>query len=317
MVDLLAPLNLAALESKLFSKESIKVTHSPREDLELLYVTFGAKLPNLIDVQLAHSFVSFDGALNYSALVDHYLDVPLKKNKNLTQSDWRARPLTRTQIDYALDDVRFLIPLWDQIRRRLQELDRLAWFLEEMQHCFLPVYDFSLGEIAAISTQFDWNQIDLRVYFGLLEWRERTARSRNLPRERVLTNKTLRSAVEYHGKSKDFFEERFNKTGRKLHRLIHRIKQTSSATNTLHFLQESVISQSSAKRELFHKTKEPIRQLVLEKSNSLNLALDTLGRSSRISSWISYYDEYRQFPPTFGTWREQILGAELREILES
>ena len=317
IVDLLSPLNLAGLESKLFSNENVKVTHSPREDLELLYVVFGAKLPNLIDVQLAHSFVSSDAALSYSALVDFYLKFQLKKNKKLTQSDWRSRPLTRTQVDYALDDVRFLIPLWDQIRCRLRELDRLSWFLEEMQHYFLPVYEFSLGEIAAFSTHLDWNPIDLRVYFGILEWRERTARSRNVPRERVLSNKTVRSAVECHDKSVDFFKERFQDSGRKLHRLIYRIKLTTSQTNTLHFLHESSFGQSPEKEELFRKTKEPIRQLVLQKSNSLNLALDTLGRSSRISSWISYYDEHQQFPPTFGTWREKILGTELREILNS
>lgn len=316
-MDLLAPLNLAALESKLFSNDCVKVTHSPREDLELLYVIFGAKLSNLIDVQIAHSFVSADAALNYSALVDYYLGFPLKKNKKLTQSDWRSRPLTRTQVEYALDDVRFLIPLWDQIRCRLRVHDRLSWFLEEMQHCFLPVYEFSLGEIAAVSTQSAWNPIDLRVYFGLLEWRERTARSRNLPRERVLSNKTIRLLVEYHDRSEDFFKQHFKGPGRKLHRLICRIKRTTSQTNALHFLHESIFGQSPEKRELFHKTKEPIRQLVLQKSKTLNLALDTLGRSSRISSWISYYDVHQRFPPTFGTWREKVLGTELREILNS
>lgn len=317
IVDLLSPLNLVGLESKLFSDELVKVTHSPREDLELLFLIFGAKLPNLIDVQLAHSFVSTDASLNYSALVDNYLELPFKKNKELTQSDWRTRPLTSTQIDYALDDVRFLIPIWDKIRSRLLELDRLAWFLEEMQIFFLPVYEFALSDMAALRTQSDWNQVDLRVYFGILEWRERTARSRNLPRERVLSHKTVRLMVECHDHGIDFFKERFRGLGSKLHRLISRIKRATNQSKTLRFLNGDSLSQLSEKRELFHRTKEPIKHLVFRKSDSLTLALDTLGRSTQINRWISFFHESHEFPPTFGNWREEILGAELREILNS
>ena len=315
IVDLLAPLNLKELETTLFSEDRVKVTHAPREDLELLHLMFGSELSNLVDVQLAHAFLSTDASLNYSSLVDHYLDHPLKQNKRLTQSDWRKRPLTLTQIKYAIDDVRFLIPLWDQIRTLLLKRGRLSWFHEEMQQYFQPVYEFALTDIAAIPAQSDWSPTESNVYFGLLEWRERTARSRNLPRERVLTHKDVRLLVEHHDQSFEFFLAHFRGQGRKLHRLISRVKSGSTFKNIKEFPKTE--NRTSSNRELFQHTKEPIKRLVAKMSDSLSIAPETLGRSSQISDWISHYDEHENFPPTFGNWREELIGTELREILNA
>lgn len=315
IVDLLAPLNLKELETALFSEDRVKVTHAPREDLELLHLLFGAQLPNLVDVQLAHAFLSTDASLNYSSLVEHYLDRPLEQNKRLTQSDWRKRPLTRTQVKYAVDDVRFLIPLWGQIRSRLLKCGRLSWFLEEMQHYFLPVYEFALTDVAAIPAQSDWSPMDSIVYFGLLEWRERTARANNLPRERVLPHKEVRLLVEHHDQSVEFFRECFRGQGRKLYRLISRMKNGTTSKTTKQFPKTG--NRKSSNRELFQRTKEPIKRLVAQTSDSLTIAPETLGRSSQISGWISHYDKHKDFPSTFGNWREELLGTELREILNS
>lgn len=315
IVDLLAPLDLTSLESVLFDEDRVKVTHSPREDLELLHLIFGVQLPNLVDVQLAHAFISTDASLNYASLVAHYLDQPLKQNKRLTQSDWRKRPLTSTQVSYAIDDARFLISLWNQIQSLLSKHGRLSWFLEEMQHCFLPVYEFALSDVAINSAQSDWKPLELKTYFGLLEWRERTARSINLPRERVLSHRDMKLIVENHDRDLMFFRERFRGRGRKLHRLISRIKKATTSKNTLHFHHQS--KWISSKRELFQRTKEPIKQLVAQKSEAMSIALETLGRSNQISSWISHYDEHAEFPPTFGNWREEVIGTELRGILTS
>ena len=315
VVDLLAPLDLTELEAALFAEDRVKVTHSPREDLEVLHLIFGSDLPNLVDVQLAHAFISTDAALNYSSLVERYLDHPLKQNKKMTQSDWRKRPLTRTQIKYACDDVRFLLTLWVQIRTLLKEKGRLSWFLEEMQHYFQPVYEFSISDLTAIPAHADWNALELKLYFGLLEWRERTARSRNLPRHRVLTQKEIRIALEHHHDKINFFRKQFPRFGESLHRLISRVKRGNPNSEELGF--KISHEQAARNRELLHRTKEPIKQLVATKSESLQLALDTLGRSNQISSWIAHYDEHHQFPPSFGAWREEIIGAELREILNT
>lgn len=315
IVDLLAPLNLKELESRLFDESLVKVAHSPREDLELFYLIFGAQLPNLIDVQLAHSFVSTDSALNYSALVAHYLGIPVARNKSLTQSDWRTRPLAAAQLDYALDDVRYLLPLWERIRNRLNSLNRLSWFLEEVRYFFRPVYEFTLTDIASIPTKDSWEQIEMQVYFGLLEWRERTARSRNIPRERVLSNTSVKLMVENHNRDFRFFKEHFRGTGSKFHRLILKIKNGTNRQKNFCVHNDSLTTADSP--EVILRAKEPIKRLLTQKSESLVLASETLGRNYQISNWISCYHQHQEFPQSFGMWREAIFGNELREILNT
>lgn len=62
--------------------------------------------------------------------MQHFLKVRLAKGETLT--DWSRRPLTRQQIRYAYDDVRFLLPLYDRLRSKLASLGRLEWAGEEL-----------------------------------------------------------------------------------------------------------------------------------------------------------------------------------------
>src|SRR5207237_111346 len=52
--------------------------------------------------------------------------------KGETRTDWRKRPLSDRQLDYALDDVRYLQRLREALGARLTRLKRQAWFDEEM-----------------------------------------------------------------------------------------------------------------------------------------------------------------------------------------
>src|SRR5438128_1608944 len=44
-----------------------------------------------------------------------------------TRTDWRRRPLSPAQLRYALDDVRYLLPLADRLEARLREMGRESW----------------------------------------------------------------------------------------------------------------------------------------------------------------------------------------------
>jgi ribonuclease D len=67
--------------------------------------------------------------LGHGNLVSQLLGVQIAKGETLTE--WRDRPLTRAQIRYAFDDVRYLLPLWERVVARLDELQRSAWAAEE------------------------------------------------------------------------------------------------------------------------------------------------------------------------------------------
>ena len=77
---------------------------------------------NLFDLQLAAGLAGLAYPLGHGTLVHQVLGVQLAKGETLTE--WRHRPLTSGQIRYAFDDVRYLLPVWQRLSARLEELGR-------------------------------------------------------------------------------------------------------------------------------------------------------------------------------------------------
>ena len=101
-----------------------------------------------------------------------------------TFSDWRRRPLSDTQLAYAADDVRYLLPLADEIERRLHDLGRDRWAADELHRRY--------GDPEAIVADPEeaWRRVQRRgrlnarqlaVLRELAAWREREARRRDRP----------------------------------------------------------------------------------------------------------------------------------------
>ena len=105
-----------------------------------------------------------------------------------------APPAYRGQLDYALDDVRYLVPVYEYVLRELETRDRLAWARDE----FLPL------ENAARYRPADPQDLYLRVrgvervrgkalaaLRELVAWREEAARQHNLPIGRIARDEVL------------------------------------------------------------------------------------------------------------------------------
>jgi ribonuclease D len=106
------------------------IVHAGREEVRLCHHHTGGRAPgNLFDLQLAAGMVGMTYPIGHASLVYHLLGVQLAKGETLTE--WRDRPLTRAQIRYALDDVRYLLPLWRALTATLEQRRRLDWAREE------------------------------------------------------------------------------------------------------------------------------------------------------------------------------------------
>src|SRR5262249_24672251 len=107
---------------------NLVVVHAGREEVRLCQLWSGQAPGNLFDVQIAAGLVGYSYPLGHGALVNQVLKVRLAKNETLTE--WRHRPLTRDQIHYALDDVRYLLPVWQRLSGELERLGRGEWACE-------------------------------------------------------------------------------------------------------------------------------------------------------------------------------------------
>jgi ribonuclease D len=170
-----------------------KILHAARQDLEVLWPVVGA-LSNVFDTQVAAALIGLPAQIGYADLVFELNGVRLHKSE--TRTDWSRRPLSAAQLDYALDDVRHLLPLRERLSERLDKLGRMGWFDEEMR---------GIGaESFAIDPQQAWRRIksfaDLdperqRLAQLLCAWREQRAMSANRPRGWILPDAAVRDLV--------------------------------------------------------------------------------------------------------------------------
>jgi len=193
-IDPLAIQDLSPLAPALTAPGIVKVMHASRQDLEVLFPAVGLVRP-VFDTQVAAALIGMPAQVGYAELVRRLLGHELAKAH--TRTDWSRRPLSEEQIEYALDDVRYLLPIKMQLEEKLAELGRLPWLAEELA---------ALGDARgfAITPEDAWLRIkglrDLdagreRLARDLAAWRERRAIERNRPRGWILDDLTLREIV--------------------------------------------------------------------------------------------------------------------------
>ena len=105
------------------------VLHAGRQDVAILRREWKTTFTNVFDTQVAAGFAGFSAQAGYNGLLHDVLRIRLPKTASFTR--WDARPLTDEQVRYARGDVEHLLPLADDIQRRLVERGRLEWAREE------------------------------------------------------------------------------------------------------------------------------------------------------------------------------------------
>src|SRR5262249_192484 len=129
---LIDPLTVGPLEAfwkLVVDPANLVVVHAGREEVRLCRLWTGQTPGNLFDLQIAAGLIGLAYPLGNAALVSQLLQIQVRKGETLTE--WRSRPLTPQQIQYALDDVRYLLQLWRCVSARLAELGRSEWAREE------------------------------------------------------------------------------------------------------------------------------------------------------------------------------------------
>jgi ribonuclease D len=194
-VDPLALRQLEPLAQVLRSPQVLKVMHASRQDLEVLLPLVGLTRP-VFDTQIAAALTGMPAQVGYAEVVRRLLGTELAKSH--TRTDWSRRPLSPEQLEYAADDVRYLLPLAAQLEEQLERLGRRAWLDEELQ---------ALDDASTLTTEPENAWLRLK---GLREldparqqlarllaaWRERNAIEHNRPRGWILDDAVLREVVQ-------------------------------------------------------------------------------------------------------------------------
>jgi ribonuclease D len=197
LIDPLALQDLQPLLALLADRSRIKILHAARQDLEVLGLA--ARQPPggpLFDTQVAAALLGLPPQIGYGDLVARRLGVALPKGH--ARTDWSRRPLGEEQLAYAADDVRYLVPLYADLRAALDQAGRLAWLEEEMLALENPkLYRVIPEEAWKRLKGLDRLQPAQRATAKLLAaWRETRAMKHDKPRGWILHDDVLRLIAE-------------------------------------------------------------------------------------------------------------------------
>lgn len=187
IIDTLAVTELAAFWKMLCEGDHVTIVHAAREEFLFCFRAVQAWPANLFDIQLASGLVGYEYPASYGNLVNRLAKVTVDKGE--TRTDWRKRPLSESQISYALQDVVHLWPIYNKLCKRLEKMDRKAWMDIEMN-------DWQQRMETSV-TQPQWRRVSgisrlkppqLAVVRELWLWREGEAERKNRSAKRTLAD---------------------------------------------------------------------------------------------------------------------------------
>lgn len=191
LIDPLVMQDLMPLWQRFHDEKIRTVIHAASQDLDLIYDQFNTLPGNIFDTQVASGFAGLGYQIGYGRLVAQLLNISLSKTESFT--DWLTRPLTDAQLSYASDDVRHLLPLYDEISQRLKSMGRFEWADEECKRYCAPEHFETEVKDAYLKVKGAsvLDRRGLAVLNHVYNWRDQTAQRLNKPPRTILTDSLM------------------------------------------------------------------------------------------------------------------------------
>ena len=185
LVDPMAEgLSLEPLYDLFRHKDTVKVFHAARQDLEIFHHDAGIFPEPLFDTQVAAMVCGFGEQVGYETLVRKIARANLDKSSRFT--DWSRRPLSDAQAAYALADVTHLRQIYEFLSAELVKTGRESWLAEELAVLTDPETYITRPDEAWMKVRTRTNSPRfLAILRELARFREAYAQERDIPRSRV------------------------------------------------------------------------------------------------------------------------------------
>ena len=198
IIDALANLHLDQLGKLCKDCGVTKIFHAASSDLAELKKAYQWEFCNIFDTFLASRFLGH-ASCSLSSLVAEYEGVELKKKEQ--KSNWKKRPLSRSQLEYACLDTVYLQSLMQKLKRQLQEYD----MYEEVSQEFNLICSTKASRLRDDDLKIWRKQIpqakklsitEQNILQGIYQLRDLRAREENIAPFRILSNSALLSLVK-------------------------------------------------------------------------------------------------------------------------
>lgn len=188
LIDCLKCKNLKKLKNILEDQDRLIIFHSSRSDTTVLFTNLDIKVKNAYDIQVAEKIISGGDVKNYASIVKKYFYFSL--NKSETNSNWLKRPFSNNQIEYAADDVNFLIEIY---KKQIKILQKISMDEEAFQY---SEKESSLGNqdlyVSRLKKLKNASQLTKDIFL----WREKYASIKNIPPSYIFKDNKLKNLAK-------------------------------------------------------------------------------------------------------------------------
>lgn len=305
-VDVIVLEDVSPLQTLLQSPPPQTIIHSCRQDVEAL-IQRQLQLAQPYDTQLAAAFCGYGEQSSYAELVQRICEVTLAKSH--TRANWARRPLTAAELNYAVEDVRYLQPLYAHLDARLSALGRQQWHHMECTR----VVQASMA-LATAPVQDAWQRLKgwsrlppkrRALAAGLATWREQKARQCDRPREWILATQGIMDICAHRPRDKNALAQ--------LHSVNAGVVRKSANTILQIVAERSQSNQTSAPfdaRPLSKTQKQTIKQIAAKleaTSTQENIGQSLLANRQQLADFVRGDRNI----PLFQDWRHQFIGEKI------
>lgn len=191
LVDPLAGVDCRAFWELVADGQVEKIVHAGSEDLAMCTQQIGRPAKNVFDVQIAAGFVGLGYPTSLARLTR--LATGEKMHKSQTLTDWRARPLSREQVDYAVEDVIHLPNIHRTLMGKLDSLGRSCWVRDECDAMCLAVAQQSTGpvQVRRLKGMGTLTGREMTIAEAILDLRDQLAKELDRPPRTVIRDHLL------------------------------------------------------------------------------------------------------------------------------
>lgn len=283
------------------------VLHSARQDIEVLYQSSGRMPSGIFDTQIAAALLGYQPQIGYGNLVNDLFGVELDKSH--TRANWARRPLPPAILEYAAEDVEYLLPAYEELARRLDEKGRLDWALADSAELLNPALYATDPSIAVerLKGAKSFRGARRAAAVRLAEWREAEAQRLDRPRQWILRDSVLLD-IAYRLPADVRELARVDDMPPKL------VKR--AGTGILAAVREGIADEhdyeppprpNEAQKALLKK----LQSIVAERAAELGIAAETIAAKKELSAIVAGESE----SPLYRGWRRDVVGNEIEALV--
>jgi len=284
------------------------VLHSGRQDIEVIYQT-ARKLPgSLFDTQIAAGLLGYAPQMGYATLVSELFEVDIPKSH--TRADWSKRPLSDAYLEYAAEDVEYLLPAYDVLAEKLDRQNRLAWAEEDSATLLNPaLYDADpFLAIDRLKGARNLRGTRRAAAARLAAWRENEALRANRPRQWIVKDSAiLELAATLPSSSNELEDIEGVPPG-----LIRRAGKSILAAIDAAQSDDSDDAPPQPPSESQKALLKAMQKRVADCADNLGLAAETVASKRDLSAIIFGGDRESK---VLSGWRRELVGEDLLELL--